>query len=577
MTIRGSASISAEALPAYIPTAPAVSQADALAEQYKLGAAEAEYRKLLASPQTRAEALNGLGKITYYQTASPATWQRENKDAKIDAARRYFEEAVLFKPAYAEAWLNLADMLIEQKEVTLAQEALDKVSALEGLSPKLNARYNLSEGKLALERQEASAALPYLETSVQFNAKDDSARYYLAKAHIQRGEYQKAYDDLQAALHINPDNPKLYEELGILHDAMGNTTAARNAYEKALWLKPELRLANERLIWRYEQTGKAPMALSQLQRLMATSDQSQTLEQGRLALRAGELALESGQPELARRYFEFASQSPDAKLKSQAQRGISDAQTQSAKTLYTEAGYSSEAAYQAREKISAALMNNPDNFKAQQLRVELNARQASRAFKDVSFSQKDYQNVYNQTAASRGEMLARAEMLLDRYQFADASAQFEMLADSLTQSPDAIKMGDMLLTLGMPDLAKKAYQRAEYLSAKQGQPENPTLFMIAYDKVAKAQSEAAEKSALASYLIDKSRENPEIESLLLESLKRDQANFQTHYALARYYEKQKINAAALDHYFAFLQLAPNSQEREKVKVIKAMTRLKEKP
>jgi len=73
-----------------------------------------------------------------------------------------------------------------------------------------------------------------IDTSPQYT----DARYALGKMYIARGEYDVAAAQFQTALHYNPDDPRLYNALGVAHGLIGANGSAMLAFEDGLKIAP---------------------------------------------------------------------------------------------------------------------------------------------------------------------------------------------------------------------------------------------------------------------------------------------------------------------------------------------------
>lgn len=69
----------------------------------------------------------------------------------------------------------------------------------------------------------------------------------LAIAYRKQGELEKAEENLEIALDIEPDNPVANNEYGLLLRRMGRFEEARNTYESLLKQYPDFALANRNL------------------------------------------------------------------------------------------------------------------------------------------------------------------------------------------------------------------------------------------------------------------------------------------------------------------------------------------
>jgi TPR repeat protein len=155
------------------------------------------------------------------------------------------------------------------------------------------------------------------------------------------------------------------------------------------------------------------------------------------------------------------------------------------------------------------------------------------------------------------DSLAQGEVWTARFDPMRAERSFAAAVQSPVKPEDQIKVGDMLLTLGQPEFAKQAFQRA----ANSPDPiiQNATKQGL---KLASQQEQRA-LQALHSAEQGRNKDVKQLEQWLNEALQANQRLPEAHYLLAQWYERQgettpEKTTNAIRHYHAFMALAPTS-------------------
>ena len=129
----------------------------------------------------------------------------------LTSARR----EVLRSPYSAAAWGELGLLF---RDCTLVEQSLACFFQAERLAPA-DPRWCYLQGE-QLAASDPDAAQQHLRRAVRLGAKADpdniAPRLRLAEVLLAKGDYEEAGVQLQAALEIDPDNPNVYLELGLL-------------------------------------------------------------------------------------------------------------------------------------------------------------------------------------------------------------------------------------------------------------------------------------------------------------------------------------------------------------------------
>jgi aspartate beta-hydroxylase len=87
------------------------------------------------------------------------------------------------------------------------------------------------------------------------------ARTFLARAAMQAGKPSLAFEHLDIATRVSPDNAALWRSLGLVHSALGQWSEAQVALERCLQLTPNMHAARLRLGKVLEQQGQHSAAM----------------------------------------------------------------------------------------------------------------------------------------------------------------------------------------------------------------------------------------------------------------------------------------------------------------------------
>jgi tetratricopeptide (TPR) repeat protein len=168
---------------------------------------------------------------------------------KLDDAAKDFEKAVAVYPAYAEAWVNLGKLRLEQRSIGPAQAALLKAMAAD---PKLVVPY-MELGLLAARDANWQESGKYLDRAVELDPVDFPQAWYAdAVANYNLARYDAAEKGARAAVKLDPRhvNPRSSYLLGLIleekHDYAG-ASAELATFIKLAPNAPDLAEARGRL------------------------------------------------------------------------------------------------------------------------------------------------------------------------------------------------------------------------------------------------------------------------------------------------------------------------------------------
>ncbi len=177
-----------------------------------------------------------------------------NERREAEAAE-HFRAAVLINPADADSTLNLGAYEQHQKKLPAAIEQYQKVIEITQSAARLNV------------------------------ATRDQAFRNMAYAYLAQGDYQRARENFQAAVDLNPKDGEAWIGVGVMAQKFGQPQAAVDAYNHALAIQP-FDLGYVLLAKALEQAGRnaeAQAALAKGQQLSSNFERTQGVAERLLA------------------------------------------------------------------------------------------------------------------------------------------------------------------------------------------------------------------------------------------------------------------------------------------------------
>ncbi len=162
------------------------------------------------------------------------------KAEKLPEAINDYNKAIGFKPDYYKAYYGLGLVYKKQDDLPKMKEALDQVISMGGQDSKTidnakNAAASayLNAGAKALQSKNYTEASENLQASLEYDAADAKAYYYLALARNGAGNWDEAIAAATKALELQTeDKSDIYFELGKSYEKKGDNAAACDAYKK---------------------------------------------------------------------------------------------------------------------------------------------------------------------------------------------------------------------------------------------------------------------------------------------------------------------------------------------------------
>ena len=226
---------------------------DALAAAGETDRAAAAYRRAAELDPGLAHAELGLARLAA---------ARGDLDAALAAARR----AVQSSPRFGEAHGLLADLLRRRGDAEEGAAELERARRLPATTPLADPAYNAlaAEGVSSFWAQRRG------------------------RAYLERGEAQRAVDELEQALRAAP-RAEIHDDLGLALQQLGRFAAAAEHHRAALALRPGFAAAAVHLGEALAGGGDLPGAIAAEERAVALDPASTAaaLDLGTLELRAG--------------------------------------------------------------------------------------------------------------------------------------------------------------------------------------------------------------------------------------------------------------------------------------------------
>jgi tetratricopeptide (TPR) repeat protein len=179
------------------------------------------------------------------------------QDKLAEAAKMLIEQALTLDPNLPSAHLNLGIVYLKADRPDLAAQALqnainllppaDAADALVILQQTQEPDRWLRMGDLMLQNQQYETAAKAFDTAAQLGATYADAAVGFTSALIGLQDWQNAAQVLQQAIEKEPEDARLYNNLGVVAREQGDIDSARQLFSKALELKPQWEVPQQNL------------------------------------------------------------------------------------------------------------------------------------------------------------------------------------------------------------------------------------------------------------------------------------------------------------------------------------------
>ena len=148
---------------------------------------------------------------------------------------KHYRESINIKPDYAEAFVNLSNVFIEQNDAIQAENCLRQAIRLK---PEL-AVANFNLGSLLFDIGKANDALQYLEKSANLNSSFSAAYFKLGQCYSSIGLNEKAIEAYIKTIELEPGYAPALVNIGNVYLETGQPEKAEASYLEAIKSNPQ--------------------------------------------------------------------------------------------------------------------------------------------------------------------------------------------------------------------------------------------------------------------------------------------------------------------------------------------------
>jgi arylsulfatase A-like enzyme/Flp pilus assembly protein TadD len=179
---------------------------------------------------------------------------------RIDESVRLARELVAARPSMALGQSLLAQTLLQAGKTQEALDVMQNARKLGAVSDTLLRQFGLTLSEVGRAKEAIDVLRPLTASG------DPQSLNAYALALSEAGRQTEAFDTLQHLLKAEPDDPKAWEQLGLVELRQGHWAAARDRSRRALELNPKLPLAWNNLGVAQYQLGQKGEALDAWQK-----------------------------------------------------------------------------------------------------------------------------------------------------------------------------------------------------------------------------------------------------------------------------------------------------------------------
>jgi protein O-GlcNAc transferase len=162
-------------------------------------------------------------------------------EGKLDAARRQLQEELRAQRENYQTLFLQARILFAEKRHEESLKQLERSFALH----RQDARVYLLAGLNWVILERLDLARPFFEEAVRLAPGDGMMHYHLGRYYYSAQRFPQAEQAFRAALKLNPDSVKTYDNLALALEAQTKTEEAEASYLKAIELADAQRLETE--------------------------------------------------------------------------------------------------------------------------------------------------------------------------------------------------------------------------------------------------------------------------------------------------------------------------------------------
>jgi superkiller protein 3 len=524
----------------------------ALAKQFKLDGAKAQFEKALEMDPRNAMAHAGLAMVMYNSLQSSSQTIRANQDAILKNAEAECKQGLAIDPGMPEAHYTLGNVYRTQGRI---DEALNEYREAAKLDPEYSEAF-AGIGLVNMNKGQWADAVTAFKQAIQLSPGNSTAHYGLGRTYYKQGLYDEALKELNTSLYQHRESAPVRLTRGEVYSAQGNAVAAIREFQEAIRIKPETPEAYINIADIRENRGDLEDAIAQLRSGTELMPDNSVLR-GRIA----DLSLKLEKLDQAiKEYQKVLEVDPG---NGPAAQGLTRAYYMKANKDANSSFFVSNEFEEAKASIDKAVSMNPNNMELRLAQLKLRIMMGD----PVDLSQV-------QQPTNDGERIAYAEALLAQNKFVEADQQLNTVLNNSNDPKEVFAVGDLALMIKDLKNAEAAYKKAN------GMPGQEKRAARGLNLVAKAKEGAQQDLTLANDLARKKQlgsamdkyhaaiyENPRVADArlgagkTLELLKPAQS---------------KDLKEAIVQYKAYLALSPELPPKEKEKMEKKIEKLQEK-
>lgn len=221
------------------------------------------HAQALLMKHDRAGAESDLKKAMQVAPKDPAPYARMGDlsytEKQFDEATKFYSQALELNPAAADALAGLVNVDLARKQPALAvQRVLSQIARVPNKSD-----FYLLLGQAELRNQDSAKAESAFEKATELDKNNVVAFMFLATTETARGSADQALANYQRGIRENPKDVRLYVLLGTLLEGKGEWQKAEDEYQHALAVEPDYAIAANNLAYlMLEHSGNINVALS---------------------------------------------------------------------------------------------------------------------------------------------------------------------------------------------------------------------------------------------------------------------------------------------------------------------------
>lgn len=524
----------------------------ALAKQFKLDGAKAQFEKALEMDPRNAMAHAGLAMVMYNSLQSSSQTVRANQDAILRNAEAECKQGLAIDPGMPEAHYTLGNVYRTQGRI---DDALNEYKEAAKLDPEYSEAF-AGIGLVNMNKGQWADAVTAFKQAIALSSGNSTAHYGLGRTYFKQGLYDEALKELNTSLYQHRESAPVRLTRGEVYNAQGNTVAAVREFQEAIRIKPETPEAYINIADIRENRGDLEDAIAQLRSGTELMPDNSALR-GRIA----DLSLKLEKLDQAiKEYQKVLEVDPGNGM---AAQGLTRAYYMKANKDANSSFFVSNEFETAKNSIDQAVKMNPNNMELRLAQLKLRIMMGEPV---------DLNSVAQPT--NDGERIAYAEALLAQNRFAEADQQLGTVINNSNDPKEIFAVGDLSLMIKDLKSAEAAYKKAN------GMPGNEKRAARGLNLVAKAADGAKQDLTLASDLARKKQLGSAIDkyhSSIYENPRVAEARLGIGKTLEMLKPQQSKDVKeAIVQYKAYLALTPDLPPKEKEKWDKKLVKMQEK-